>query len=173
MFFWGDGWCLGKQRNAGQPQSWSACPPRRYLYPRSRAKRGTREHAGSQTKVITCPYFISSFQKQYFRGWRRAIFSFLSPKLLLPPFILVHTWLGEMRLRFFCFSSQPLEATQLWEGEAALCKGVLNQGSYSYPHSLVPGSTKLLWSDPKVQKASEYWQLSENFKQVAPGFPKA
>lgn len=29
------------------------------------------------------------------------------------------------------------------------------------------------WSDPKVQKASGYLQLNENFKQVAPGLPQS
>jgi hypothetical protein len=36
--------------------------------PRNRAKRSIRENTISQTKVISCPYFISSFQKQCFPG---------------------------------------------------------------------------------------------------------
>lgn len=68
MSSWGLVFREGRQRKeTGQPQSWSAHPPRRGLYPRRRAKRGTGAHRLPNKSKATCPYFISSFQKQFSR----------------------------------------------------------------------------------------------------------
>lgn len=168
MSSWGLVFREGRQRKeTGQPQSWSAHPPRRGLYPRRKAKRGTRENTGSQTKVITCPCFISSFKSNVFRDWRSAISSSLSPKLLLPPFTLACKLLalfsGRWNSEISHFFSPPQEATQLWTGERRAMLRAPHLRQLDYPHFLGTGISKncLLWSQgPKgIRVLTIEWKL--------------
>lgn len=96
--------------------------------PGTEPRGGTGENTGSQTKVITCPYFISSFQKQCFPGLEKC------PHPPLP--------------QSYCcrFSSSDMLLSSKGEGNAApsqLCLGertATKRGTYSrqlnYPHSL-------------------------------------
>lgn len=180
MSFWGLVFTEGRQRKEiGQPQSWSAHPPRRGPYPRSRAKTGTRKNTVSQTKVITCPYFISSSQKQCFPGLEKCHILLPFPKATAATF---HhcTWVTGSLLRedelwdFTFLLPTPRGYTALAKEEGELCKGpLITWGSQTVLISLVPDLQKLFWSDPKVQKASGYLQLNENFKHVAPGLPQS
>lgn len=168
MSSWGLVFREGRQRKeTGQPQSWTAHPPRRGLYPRRRAKRGTRAHRLPNKSKATCPYFISSFQKQ---------FSGVGEVPCPPPFpqsycchlssLHISYWLsskGDETLRFHISPSQPEEATQLWiRGRRAMQRALhLRQLDYSNFLGTWISKTHLMWSQgPKgIRVLTTEWKL--------------
>lgn len=166
MSSWGLVFTEGRQRKEiGQPQSWFAHPPRRGLYPRSRAKTGTRKNTVSQTKVITCPYFISSSQKQCFPGLEKCHILLPFPKATAATF---HhcTWVTGSLLRedelwdFTFLFPTPRGYTALAKGKESYAKGPLSLEAaklFSFPWYLITKNSFDLIPRSKRHQGTYNW----------------
>lgn len=103
-------------------------------------------------KVITCPYFISSFQKQCFPGLEKCHILLPFPKATAATFyhcILVLA-LCSVRWDWDITSLLPTqEATQIWTGGKSYAKG-FTRGSKPILISLIVSSPKPIRSDYKI-----------------------
>lgn len=136
MSSWGG--VQGRQKKTGQPQSWSAHPPIRGLYPRSRAKRGTGESTGSQTKSNNLPIFYQQFSKAMFSGVGEMPYPPPFPQGYCCHLLSLHissgSLLSEMRLRYHISPPNPRGYPTLNRGEE-LCKRLYKR-QQAYPHFL-------------------------------------
>lgn len=137
-----------KKRNRSTSKLVCSSSQKRSVPQEESQERHQREHRLPNKSKATCPYFISSFQKQ---------FSGVGEVPCPPPFPQSYcchlsslhisyrlSSKGDETLRFHIFPPNPKMLPSFEQGEGELCKGHLTGGSQTIFISLVPGSPKLI-----------------------------